>query len=117
LIPLSWANVTAYGPIMATTSSLDGSYEMWLVNGVYTLAASSPGYETQATEIHISNAWDTPVDFDLKPPGSAIPKPSAAEVTLPVVLTMPSVSLHQKRTLDDFSLNPARELKPTERAT
>jgi hypothetical protein len=109
LIQLSWSNVTAYGPIMATASSLDGSYEMWLVSGTYTLAVSSPGYEGQATEIQVSMAWDTPVDFDLKPPGGAIAQPSAAGLTLPVVPTVLSLSLYPKKSLSDFSLNATRE--------
>jgi hypothetical protein len=112
LIPVSWANVTAYGPIMTTTSSLDGFYEMWLVNGTYALAASSLGYETQGTEIRVSMAWETPIDFDMKPPGGTIAELSAAELTLPVVLTMVYASCRfctpdrdrvSKRTLSSFS--------------
>jgi hypothetical protein len=103
LIPLSWSNITAYGPIMAATSSLDGSYEMWLVDGIYTLAASHPGYETQATEIKVSMAWETPVDFDLKPPGGVIPRFSAAELTLPVFLIMLSASLCPEKPPSDFA--------------
>jgi hypothetical protein len=109
LIPLSWSNVTAYGPILATTSSVDGSYEMWLVNGTYTLAASSLGYKGQATEIQVSMAWETPVEFDLKPPGGTVTEPSAAELRLPVVPTMLSASLYPKKSLGDFSLNPIVE--------
>jgi hypothetical protein len=102
LIPLSWSNVTAYGPILATTSTTDGSYEMWLVNGSYTLAASSPGYEGQATEIQVSMAWETPVDFHLKPPGGTVADPSAAEQTSPV-LTVLSVSLCPNKSFSDFA--------------
>jgi len=40
LIPLSWGSVTAYGPILAATGSLDGFYEMWIVNGTHTLGVS-----------------------------------------------------------------------------
>jgi hypothetical protein len=106
LIPLSWSNVTAYGPILASTSSVDGSYEMWLVNGTYTLAASSLGYEGQATEIQVSMAWETPVEFDLKPPGDTVTEPSAAELRLPVVPTMLSASWYPMKPLGDFSLSP-----------
>jgi hypothetical protein len=114
LIPLSWSNVTAYGPIMAATSCLDGSYEMWLVSGTYTLAASSLGYEGQATEIQVSPAWETPVDFDLKPPGATFTQQSAAELTLPVVLTMLSASFYPEKSLSYFPLNHTRESKPKE---
>jgi len=67
LIPLSWATVTAYGPALEATNSMDGFYEMWLLNGTYALAASSAGYETEATEIHVSSGWETPADFELGP--------------------------------------------------
>jgi hypothetical protein len=106
LIPLSWSNVTAYGPIMAATRSLDGSYEMWLLNGTYTLAASSLGYEGQATEIKVSMSWETPVEFDLKPPGSTI-KPSAAELTLPGAPTVLSASLYRNKSFSYFSMSIA----------
>jgi len=65
LIPISWATVTAYGPTLEATNSADGSYEMWLQDGIYVLAASSAGYETQGAEIHVSSGWETPTDFDL----------------------------------------------------
>ncbi|MGB9022767.1 MAG: carboxypeptidase-like regulatory domain-containing protein, partial [Candidatus Bathyarchaeia archaeon] len=79
LIPLSWATVTAYGPTLVATSSLDGFYEMWIANGTYALGVSSPGYETQGVEIIVSMAWETPVDFDLTPAGSTTPELSATE--------------------------------------
>jgi len=67
LIPISWATVTAYGPTLEATNSMDGVYEMWLMDGTYMLAASSDGYETQATEIRVSSGWETPADFELSP--------------------------------------------------
>jgi len=67
LIPISWATVTAYGPTLEGTYSLDGFYEMWLMNGTYVLATSSAGYETQAAEIRVSSGWETPADFALSP--------------------------------------------------
>jgi len=66
-IPLSWATVTAYGPTLEATYSMDGFYEMWLMDGTYMLAASSAGYEAQATEIRVSNGWETSADFELSP--------------------------------------------------
>jgi len=65
LIPVSWATITAYGPTLEATDSADGSYEMWLQNGTYVMAASSAGYETQAAEIQLSSGWETTVDFNL----------------------------------------------------
>ena len=82
------ATVTAYGPTLTATSSLDGVYEMWIVNGTYTLGVSYPGYETQGVEIQVSMAWETPVDFNLTPTGSTTPELPTAEMALPVVLAM-----------------------------
>jgi hypothetical protein len=95
LIPLSWATVTAYGPILTATSSLDGFYEMWIVNGTYTLGVSSLGYETQGIEIRASMAWEIPVDFDLRPPSGTVPELSATELMLAVVLVIACVSLRR----------------------
>ena len=118
LIPLSWANATAYGPILTATTSLDGFYEMWVVNGTYMLAAASPGYETQGAEIHVSMAWEMAADFDLRPPGSTTPELSAAELTLPAVLIMVCAVLYVGRALGYASLGrpPEAKRKP-ERAT
>jgi len=95
LIPLSWATVTAYGPTLTATSSLDGVYEMWIVDGTYTLGVSSPGYETQGVEIRASMAWEIPVDFDLRPPSGTVPELSATELMLAVVLVIACVSLRR----------------------
>ena len=95
MIPLSWATVTAYGPILTATSSLDGFYEMWIVNGTYALGVSSPGYETQGVEIHVSMAWETPVDFDLGASSGTIPELSATELMLAAVLVIACASLRR----------------------
>ena len=97
LIPLSWATVTAYGPTLTATSSLDGYYEMWIPDGTYTLGVSSPGYVTQGVEIHVSMASETPVDFDLKPPSGTIPELSAAELTSAAMLVMACASLRRSK--------------------
>ena len=97
LIPLSWATVTAYGPILTATSSLDGVYEMWIVNGTYTLGVSSPGYEEQGIEIRASMAWEIPVDFDLRRPSGTVPELSATELMLAAVLVIACASLRRNR--------------------
>jgi len=90
LIPLSWATMTAYGPILTGTSSLDGFYEMWIPSGTYTLGVSAPGYETQGIEIVVSMGWETSVDFDMKPPGSSSPELS----TTGLLSVVPPVMVH-----------------------
>jgi hypothetical protein len=96
LIPLSWATVTAYGPTLTVTSSLDGVYEMWIVNGNYTLGVSYPGYETQGTQIIVSMAWETSVDFNLTSTGTTTPELPTAELMSAVLLVIACVSLRRR---------------------
>jgi hypothetical protein len=96
LIRISWATVTAYGPTLVATSSLDGFYEMWIANGTYALGVSSPGYETQGVEIQVSMAWKTPVDFDLGPSGGTIPELSATEWVSATLLVIACASLRRR---------------------
>lgn len=96
LIPLSWATVSAYGPTLVTTSSLDGVYEMWIVNGTYTLGVSYPGYEGQGVEIQVSMAWETPVDFNLTPTGNTTPELPTAELMSAVLLVIACASLRRR---------------------
>jgi len=95
LVPLSWATVTAYGPILTATSSLDGTYEMWIVSGTYTLGVSSPGYEAQGMEIRVSMAWEIPVDFDLRQPSGTVPELPATGAMLAAVMVIASASLRK----------------------
>jgi hypothetical protein len=96
LIPLSWATITAYGPTLTATSSLDGVYEMWIVNGTYTLGVSYPGYETQGVEIQVSMAWETPVDFNLTPTGNTTPELSTTGLMSAALLVIACVSLRRR---------------------
>jgi hypothetical protein len=88
LVPLSWATVTAYGPMLIETSSTDGFYEMWITNGNYQLGVSRLGYAGQKTDVQVSMDWDTSVDFDLRPSDGTLPKLSANEMALPIILTL-----------------------------
>jgi len=97
LIPISWASVSAYGPIVMATSSSDGFYEMWLENGTYTLAAFLVGYETQATEVYASMGSEVEMNFTLKPLGAPIPELSATELTLLAILIIAYTLLHTKK--------------------
>jgi len=96
LIPLSWATVTAYGPTLTATSSLDGVYEMWIVNGTYTLGVSYPGYETQGVEIQVSMAWETPADFNLTPTTNTAPELPTAELMSAVLLIIACALLRRR---------------------
>jgi len=103
LIPLSWATVSAYGPLLVTTSSLDGFYEMWLENGTYQVAAALLAYEAQVTKIRASVASETCVNFVLRRLGASIPELSATEPTLLAVLILAYALLHGKKPPMDSS--------------
>jgi hypothetical protein len=96
LIPLSWATVTAYGPTLTATSSLDGVYEIWIGSGTYTLGVSSPGYGTQGVEIQVSMAWETSVDFNLTPTGTTTPELSATGWVSAALLVIACVSVRRR---------------------
>jgi len=97
VIPISWATVGAYGPMLMAISSLDGFYEMWVENGTYMLATSHVGYQTQAKEASTSMGSETQIDFHLKPSDASIPELSATEPTLLAVLIMAYALLHARK--------------------
>jgi hypothetical protein len=96
LIPLSWATVTAYGPSLTATSSLDGVYEMWIGDGTYTLGVSYPGYETQGVEIQVSMASETPVDFSLASTSNTTPELPTAQLMSAVLLVVACAWLRRR---------------------
>jgi len=99
LIPISWATVSAYGPLLVTTSSVDGFYEMWLENGTYQVAAALFAYEAQVTEVRASVASETCVNFVLGRLSASIPELPATGLTLLAVLTIVHGFLLGKKSL------------------
>jgi hypothetical protein len=55
--PISWA-IIDLEPGNATTSSLDGSYQLWAPSGSYGIGVSNPGYQTYATPIYLAQGSD-----------------------------------------------------------
>jgi hypothetical protein len=100
LIPISWATVTAYGPVEAYTSSLDGFYQMWLPTGKYMIAAASPGYTTQGAEVQLSLGSVTPMDINLKYPSEPLPELQGGGLILAISLIM-VYALQRRRSCAD----------------
>jgi len=78
--PMSWAQVTASGPVSSSTSTIDGSYSMYLPAGTYTITASGPTgpsgpvFFPQSATVVVSDGGSTSVDFYLKPTGNPVPE-------------------------------------------
>jgi hypothetical protein len=74
--PMSWAQVVAEGSESTTVANaINGSYEMWLPAGTYTVTASSdPGFYPQSANVVVSPGSSASQDFYLKPTGKPIPE-------------------------------------------
>ena len=69
--PLSWATITLQPdnyslsgiidvqPGNYTTSSLDGSFQLWAPEGSYGMGVSLEGYVTYSTQVAVSSGSDT----------------------------------------------------------
>ncbi|MEM3017673.1 MAG: hypothetical protein QXO25_02200 [Candidatus Bathyarchaeia archaeon] len=73
LVPLNWAIVDVIGQdTQDFTSTLDGSYEIWVKEGRYLVICSLNGYETSVKEVSLSEGSDVSLDFRLTPIGISI---------------------------------------------
>jgi hypothetical protein len=68
LVPLNWATVDAIGEKAHDyTSTLDGSFEMWLYSGGYLVVSSLDGYEFAVREVYLPKGSDISIDLYLNP--------------------------------------------------
>jgi hypothetical protein len=75
LVPINWATIDAIGSEFNDfTSTLDGSYSMWLPEGQYLLICSLPGYDTISTAVNLVNGSDTQINFRLNSIYIAVPE-------------------------------------------
>ncbi len=103
--PMAWAQVTAddgaQPPVTAYTTN--GSYGMWLPEGMYDItASSSPGfYPATVSGVVVSSGSSTALDFTLQPTGEPIPElpPWAQPLILlcAIVITAVTVRRHKNR--------------------
>jgi len=69
LIPLGWANVTAYSNgilVQSVSPGFDGSYSMSLPSGLYVVRVEHPGFNAQSKVVEISNGRSSRLDFYLE---------------------------------------------------
>ena len=68
LVPLNWATVDAIGEKTHDfTSTLDGSFDMWLEEGHYLVICSLDGYEFATRDVYLPKGSDIPIDLYLQP--------------------------------------------------
>jgi hypothetical protein len=68
LVPLNWAIIDVIGQdAQDFTSTLDGSYEIWVKEGRHLMICSLNGYETYVKEVTLSEGSDVSLDFRLSP--------------------------------------------------
>ena len=68
LVPLNWAIIDAIGEKTHDfTSTLDGSFDMWLEEGHYLVICSLNGYQFTARDVYLAKGSDIPIDLYLQP--------------------------------------------------
>jgi hypothetical protein len=68
LVPLNWVTVDAIGEKMHDfTSTLDGSFDMWLEEGDYLVMCSLDGYTPTALQVCLPKGTDISIELYLKP--------------------------------------------------
>jgi hypothetical protein len=87
-----WANVTATNgisaPLRATMRS-DGKYQVYLLEGTWTLTCSLPGYKTVTKAIAVSDgSTNLGIDFQLEESGAPIPEFSQYATPLVTALSL-----------------------------
>jgi len=93
LHPFSWVQVKATGPqVKETTSTLDGTYMLWVTPGTYNVTASSePGFIPQSKMVVVTDGGVAGgVDFQLEASGNPIPE--YPESLLPIVLLATTIA-------------------------
>ena len=68
LVPLNWATIDAIGEKTHDyTSTLDGSFDMWLEEGHCLVICSLDGYQFTAQNVYLPKGSDIPIELYLEP--------------------------------------------------
>jgi hypothetical protein len=68
LVPLNWVTVDIVGETMQDyTSTLDGSFDMWLEKGDYLVMCSLDGYAPTAIQVSLPKGADISIELYLEP--------------------------------------------------
>ena len=100
LHPFSWVQVKATGPqVKETTSTLDGTYILWVIPGTYNVTASSePGFIPQSKMVVVTDGGVAGgVDFQLEASGNPIPEYPASLLPIVLLVTMTVVVVMIRR--------------------
>lgn len=103
LHPFSWVQVTATsvdGGITTTSSTVDGTYVLYVAPGTYDVTAvSDPAFISQSKTVTVSPGGVAGgVDFQLEPSGKPIPEyPSVAQPLLLLMATLAAAVFVRRR--------------------
>ena len=103
LHPFSWVEVTATsadGNVTTTSSTLDGTYVLYVAPGTYDVtAASDPAFIPQSKSVTVSlGGMAAGVDFQLEPSGKPIPEyPTVAQPVLLLMATLAAAVFLRQR--------------------
>jgi len=103
LHPFSWVQVTATsadGSVTTTSSTVDGTYVMYVAPGTYDVTASSdPAFISQTKTVTVSpGGVAAGVDFQLESSGKPIPEyPSVAQPVFLLMATLGAALLVRRR--------------------
>ena len=103
LHPFSWVQVTATsadGGVTTTSSTVDGTYVLYVAPGTYDVTASpNPAFISQSKSVTVSpGGVAAGVDFQLEPSGKPIPEyPSVAQPILLLVATLAAAVFLRRR--------------------
>jgi hypothetical protein len=68
MVPLNWVTVDAIGDqTSGFTSTLDGSFDLWLEEGHYLIILSLDGYAAVSQEVSLPKGSDIPMEFYMEP--------------------------------------------------
>ncbi|MGQ9542501.1 MAG: hypothetical protein ACUVTM_00215 [Candidatus Bathyarchaeia archaeon] len=96
VVPLNWAVIDVFTEgSSAFTCSLDGFYELWIIEGRYLLTCSLKGYETSTCEATLSKGSDVNVDFRLRT--LAIPEFGSLGYLVTILILLIAMTLLKSR--------------------
>ncbi|MGQ9542549.1 MAG: carboxypeptidase regulatory-like domain-containing protein [Candidatus Bathyarchaeia archaeon] len=83
-----WANITVTGgpSIYKAQSHMDGSYQIFLPAGTYTITVELPGYKPATKTVSVSEGSFTSLNFYLEESG--IPIPEFTDYARPIFISM-----------------------------
>jgi len=109
LHPFSWVQVSATnqnGVVTVTSSTVDGTYTLWVTPGIYNVTASSdPAFIPQSKMVTVSSGGVAGgVDFQLQASGKPIPEYPASLPPIVLLITMTAAAVMIRRRISTACL-------------